>query len=269
MKPGIYEDISNEDYHSGPGISKSMLDVYNNCPVDYEWFYLKRNQRTETDAMRLGTALHMAILEPEKFSETYVVAPNCRKNSKEWKAFESEHEGKIILKEDEYKQISAMGYSVGAHTYASMLLLEGKAECSAYSEDQDTGLLLRCRPDFLNKRNIVVDLKTTVNASSGAFSSSVYKYRYHVQQAFYMDVLESLGIDVDVFCFLVVEKTPPHKVAIYTLSDRAISLGRELYKKNLSDLKCCLDSNSWPGLQKSSEDWEIDLPEFAYHIEEK
>ena len=71
MKPGIYSDISNSDYHGGPGISKSGLDLVHRSPMHYNAVVTAANDRTPTPAQELGTAVHMAILEPAEFAKTY------------------------------------------------------------------------------------------------------------------------------------------------------------------------------------------------------
>lgn len=37
MTPGIYHDISNEDYHAGDGVSKSQLDMVAKNPALLKW----------------------------------------------------------------------------------------------------------------------------------------------------------------------------------------------------------------------------------------
>ena len=59
---GRYTDMSNEDYHRSPAISKSGMDRLAISPEHYQAYLLER--REETPAMKTGTAVHMAVLEP-------------------------------------------------------------------------------------------------------------------------------------------------------------------------------------------------------------
>ena len=97
-----------------------------------------------------------------------------------------------------------------------------------------TGILCRCRPDFWREDDIIVDVKTTEDASPEEFSRSLAKWRYHVQAPFYMDGIElATGRRPKGFVFLVVEKKPPYAVAAYTLDPESIELGRSEYRADL------------------------------------
>lgn len=74
MKPGVYEGIPNAEYHSGPGISKSGLDLIHRSPMHYHAVVTAENDRVPTPAQELGTAAHALILEPEVFTATYCLA---------------------------------------------------------------------------------------------------------------------------------------------------------------------------------------------------
>lgn len=75
MKPGVYEGISNAEYHGGPGISKSGLDLIRRSPFHYEQAILAANEnRPDTKAYFVGREAHMLILEPEVFAVEYVQA---------------------------------------------------------------------------------------------------------------------------------------------------------------------------------------------------
>jgi hypothetical protein len=74
MKPGIYGDISNADYHGGEGASNSMLcKLQNSSPLHLHASRTSANDNQPTAAMRIGTAFHMLVLEPELFNESYVL----------------------------------------------------------------------------------------------------------------------------------------------------------------------------------------------------
>ncbi|EFA3840399.1 exodeoxyribonuclease VIII, partial [Escherichia coli] len=91
IEPGIYYGISNENYHVGPGVSKSQLDDIADTPALYLWRKNAPVDNTKTKTLDLGTAFHCRVLEPEEFSNRFIVAPefNRRTNAgkEEEKAF--------------------------------------------------------------------------------------------------------------------------------------------------------------------------------------
>ncbi|EPU8003438.1 RecE family exodeoxyribonuclease, partial [Escherichia coli] len=65
IEPGIYYGISNENYHVGPGVSKSQLDDIADTPALYLWRKNAPVDNTKTKTLDLGTAFHCRVLEPE------------------------------------------------------------------------------------------------------------------------------------------------------------------------------------------------------------
>mgnify|MGYP006284987957 CR=1 FL=1 len=251
--------MNNAEYHAHPALSKSGLDQINRSPAHYQaWL---TDPRIETPAMKIGTAAHCAILEPDRFQTDYIAAPEgidrrTKAGKEQWADMESS--GKIILPADDYAALLAMRESVMSHPSARELLSEGVAEQSYFG--QLWGVDVKCRPDWLIS-GIVVDLKTTQDASLSGFSKSIANYRYAVQHAFYSDVLAACGIDVSAFIFVAVEKVAPYAIGVYELDAASVEVGREAYQRNLDTYKRCLDTGEWPAYSNAIES--ISLPKWA------
>lgn len=73
MTPGIYWDMPSAAYHASAGLSNSGMKSLACSPLQH-WFENirpNREPREETPYMRLGTALHAAVLEPDTFLDRY------------------------------------------------------------------------------------------------------------------------------------------------------------------------------------------------------
>lgn len=250
--PGIYYGLSNEAYHAGPGISKSSLDVLAKTPADFHDRYLAANrvQQIETPAMAFGTAFHTAVLEPDVFAR-YVVLDKVDRRTKAGQAAHedaiakaAEQGGRVISRED-FDLISAMSSAVARHP-AAEIFKNGQPELSVYWIDEDTGVLCRCRPDWLGA-GVILDLKTTDDASPAEFTRSAYNYRYWVQAAFYLDGLAANNVWIKDFVFLAVQKKRPHHVIGYEAAYELIEAGRKKYKSLLHLYSDCAGSGLWPG----------------------
>lgn len=255
--------LTNAEYHARPEVSKSGLDLIHRSPLHFWDRYLNPNRVAEppTDAMVIGSALHIRVLEPHLFDDEYAVAPHCDRRTKEgkmiWADFEQGAAGKTLLKAEDAARIEAMAKAVHGHKAAKFLLtMAGQAEQSYFWTDDETGEKCKCRPDWHSADGrIIVDLKTTEDASPGKFlRSSVLGWRYHVQAAFYMQGLPS----AEVFLFVVVEKKPPFAVAVYSLPPKLIERGLEEAKADLSLIATCRAADRWPSYSEEIE--ELPLP---------
>lgn len=259
MQPGFYPDLPADQYHSSPGVSKSMLDRLARSPA-----HLKYGQAEPTPAQAFGTAVHCAILEPDAFEQRYYLGSEARRGSKEWQRLEEQAAGRLILKPAEWDQLQAMRDSVHAHPSARELLRQGQAEVSVFWQDEETTLLCRARPDYLRlDQDAIIDLKTSTNASVRAFARDGGQYRYFVQDAYYRDgVLKASGLTISTFCFLVVEKDPPYAVGLYELTANAVARGRAVYQQGLRQYAYCQQYDQWHGYSALIE--EIDIPPYCY-----
>lgn len=254
--------MDNAAYHAHPAVSKSHLDLIARSPLHYWARYLDPNRVTpETSPqMRLGTALHTHVLELSRWDEEIAVAPAINRLTKagkeEWAAFVAEAASKTVITADDAAQVMTMGRAVMRHPAAAMLLgLPGKAETTHMWTDPATGLECKCRPDWLtDDGTIVVDLKTTKDASLRGFKQSVANYRYHVQAAWYLHGLEqATGRRPDQFIFICVESTAPYATAVYAADAEMIERGHEQAMRDLAKLAKCRAAGSWPSYSEQIE----------------
>ncbi|WP_075180542.1 PD-(D/E)XK nuclease-like domain-containing protein [Pantoea sp. 1.19] len=257
MEPGIYYDISNEDYHGGPGISKSQLDDIAVSPAIYQWRKGAPVDEEKTAALDLGTALHCLLLEPDEFSKRFEIGPEVNRRTTAGKEKEKEFlerceaEGITPITHDDNRKLKLMRESAMAHPIARwMLEAQGNAEASIYWSDRDTGVLSRCRPDkIITEFNWCIDVKST--ADIDRFKKDFYSYRYHVQDSFYTDGYASQFGEIPTFAFLAVSTSIScgrFPVQVFILDQLAKDAGRAEYKRNLQTYAECMSRNEWPGI---------------------
>ena len=234
MHPGLYTDIPLLAYHAAPGLSKSDLDLIARSPA--HWKY---GERVTTPAMRLGAAVHAAVLEPDQWERRYVRAAGRNPPDAD--------PDRTVLSAADWETCQRLRDAVWNHPTCQDLLSEGRAEQSAWWLDPGTRLLCKCRPDW-NRAGLLVDLKTTTDASPTGFARAVERYRYHVQAAYALDGWPAAGGDaMDQFIFVVVEKTPPYAIGLYELSAARLDAARDLYRRDLATAAECLTRQHWPG----------------------
>ncbi|EEZ8183820.1 exodeoxyribonuclease VIII [Escherichia coli] len=261
IEPGIYYGISNENYHAGPGVSKSQLDDIADTPALYLWRKNAPVDTTKTKTLDLGTAFHCRVLEPEEFSNRFIVAPefNRRTNAgkEEEKAFlmECASTGKTVITAEEGRKIELMYQRVMALPLGQWLVESaGHAESSIYWEDPETGILCRCRPDkIIPEFHWIMDVKTTADIQR--FKTAYYDYRYHVQDAFYSDGYEAQFGVLPTFVFLVASTTVEcgrYPVEIFMMGEEAKLAGQLEYHRNLRTLADCLNTDEWPAIKTLS-----------------
>ena len=271
--------MSNAEYHALDYVSKSHLDEVNKSPFHYWDKYINPDRVViePTKQMLLGSAMHTMVLEPELFEKEYIVesanAPkrptaiqrNAKKPSSQtldaiayWEEFDKKAVGKNLISIDDYEKLTIMKQRIFDHPAASTILsLSGVAEQSYQWKDNQTGEICKSRPDFhTDDGTLIVDLKTTSDASELGFQKSVHNFRYHVQAAFYLRSIK----EAEQFVFIAVESKPPYLVAVYNASPEMIAAGNRVADKNLATLAQCRKSGKWTGY--SEEITTLDLPRF-------
>ena len=253
-------------YHASAGISKHGLDLIRHAPAKY-WHQHCNPQEEQTPAMRFGTLAHLAILEPEKFSDETFVMPSCDRRTKEGKEVYAEAmrqaAGRMVITPDEQDQLAAMRESLMADKACKTALGHQEyVEASLYWIDPAEDVQCRCRPDLIRKDGIIVDYKTTDNATPGAFLRTILNFRYHVQAAFYADGYQQVtGQECPTFLFVAQEKKPPYLSAVYMVDEAMIQAGRRAYQEDLATYKNCRETGNWFGI--SSKPITLTLPSWA------
>lgn len=258
MKPGIYESLSNEAYHAGPGVSKSQLDDIAVNPAIYLWRKHAPVDTDKTAALDMGSALHCMLLEPEQFDKRFIVAPSFNRRTSQGKADEAAflNETRIrnmtVMDAEQGRKLQLMRESVMAHHAARFFLeADGHCESSLYWSDAETEELCRIRPDkYLTNRPLIVDVKKVSDMSR--FARHIEAFRYHVQAAMYCEGFYHCTGTYPQFVFIAVSEAIDcgrYPVRVFELHDNDMSAGSALFRRDLCTFHSCRLGNNWGGIE--------------------
>jgi len=267
--PMIVRGMPDADYHGHAGsISKSGLDLVARSPAHFRY----AAPRAATRNMEIGSALHTALLEPDRFVQQYVALKDAADRKKSsYREAAKVHGGAYVLTGPESDYIGSMQESFHANPAVRHILSRAQDfEASGFAIDPDTGVTVRVRWDVIAYGGVLADVKTTRDASREAFARSVHNYRYHVQAAIYSDVWEWItGEAPERFVFLCVESDPPHATMVYELDENSIDEGRRLYRRDLDRYAEALESGDWCGYDGSDEVQTLSIPAWAFGADEE
>lgn len=270
---GLVYDLSNGDYHAcEDAISNSGLNDFARSPAHYYGRHLdpKRPPQKPRAGQLEGTLAHCALFEPYEFDRRFVVGPDVSKATNAWKSFAAEcaaDRKEAITQDQKDVAIEQAREAMKLPTVAEGLS-SGFPEVSVFCIDEDYGVRLRARPDFVHPVEtpagagvVLFDGKTYSDASPREFSKQVFRKGYHRQAPFYSDVYQTAtGLEVMAFIFVCMENEHPFKASALMLSPDDCERGREEYKTLLARYAKCRETNEWPGY--SDDIYQIQLPRF-------
>lgn len=259
---GVYADLDASVYHSQltdtPSLSSSMArTIVEECPkMIWTRSYMNPDQAREEKAVfDIGSAVHLLHLENDKFQAgiRVVTAPDWRKKEAQEARDEARAAGLIPLLQSTYDEVCAMREALEAHPIAGAAFSgEGESELSVVWKDEETGVWLKCRPDWSPVGfGFLIDLKTSTTANPRDFAKKAYGLGYHQQAAWYLDGVEAAtGVRPRTMWFVVQDKSAPYLCSVVAFNPDAIDAGRQKNREAIRTFARCLERNDWPGYRQ-------------------
>lgn len=278
-EPGICRGIPASEYHAWDIASRSMLtklaDTRHYTPADVRHEML--TAKPDTDALALGSALHVALLEPARYAKAVAIGPvnpktgrTYERDTKAWE--EAEHAGDtaVLLTTDQATKVPLMAAALRAHPQARAIFERaterelsvvvnldldelaaehGVGDYWRLRSDDDAQLLAKARLDMLCPDvALVADLKTSVAATEWELRKSVTDYGYYQQSALYPHMARAAGFgDVRHFALVVVRSEEPYRAAVLRVTEESQRIGWQELLPAMALAARCYRLDDWPG----------------------
>lgn len=241
----------------------------------------------DSPVLRLGRAIHCAVLEPDEFATRWTVSGQCAAVTKAgtqcgsggtlyhggaWYCRVKGHapvgagdppEGLEVLEPGDLGIVKVCADAVKAHRPAASLLSGGKPEQAIEWTDPESGIECRGRVDYL-RPDFLVDLKSTRRETVREFAADCARNLYHGQLSWYHDGAIAAGRlpkDAALPCIVAVSTSEPFDVAAFRVSHVTLEAGRILYRDLLKKYAQCQAADYWPGVAPDL--CELELPRWA------
>ena len=252
------------DYYANQALSHSKLSCLAQNPMEFRMRYVDDPPSLppkESDAFAFGHAVHCLALEPESFSDRFFVLPKIDRRTKEGKLqamiFERDNEGKIVLTLEEYQDAIACVQALNNHAEFATIMAQPKRVEVPFEFDL-FGHKFKAKPDcIVDSMKLIVDIKTTDDASPHKWQWSAVDYGYHRQAWIYQGAIELSHANKEPatesyrFIFAVVEKPKPSTrgipptVALYEFDSDTMRMGCEDTFALVREYEHRMETNNW------------------------
>lgn len=279
LAPGIYPNMPMAEYRRVEGMNQSTLSWCRISPLHLKAAIDGRLAREDTDALSFGRALHIRLLEPDRYAESVKAKGLCeaelqggkRKGEKcgapgrgivngVWCCGTHGGDDSTLppnieyLNQHELRDIESAAKAVAAHKVESLRRAKGLFEVVVVGELN--GVKVKARLDKLIENPCtIVDVKKVAaatspsrgNISADDFQGRIGSMGYGMQAAMYCDLVKSITGKLPRWYWLMIEDGEPFSPAIVRASENCLAAGRNEYMSYLNAYKSGLATGHWPG----------------------
>jgi hypothetical protein len=247
------------DYYAIKALSHSMLSCLAQNPMECKMRHVDDPPtlpKKDSAAFAMGHAVHCLALEPERFDERFAVAPKVDRRTTAgkvaWAEYLADCEGKTVLDEQDHADAVACVQALNNHPeFATIMAQPRRVEVPF--EFGLFGHKFKAKPDcIIDSMRLILDIKTTDDASPHRWQWSAVDYGYHRQAFIYREaVWAEEDFEPYRFIFAVVEKPKPSTrgipptVALYELDDATIEMGEKDTWGLVQDYETRRETKNW------------------------
>lgn len=290
MTDGITNDMPRGEYDATTALNYSKLKWFQVSPKHAQAALMGTLEASESDALRDGSALHEALLEPDVFATKWTRGGQCAAvlGSGSNAGTRCSNAGKSLtsdgwvcgqharaygladlttpehfLPPERYDQIVATVAAVRADSYVTLLRSRGWNEATI--EWSFAGLNFKSRLDRYSpaapgRSAMVLDVKTIgFPPTDEACAKAIAERGYHRQMAMYAQAVEVTSGHFPECVLLFVETRPPYDINVIPLDTQTISIGWREVEYWIRDYKACREQygdNPWPGVMQHAYSYE-------------
>lgn len=240
------EALSNEQYHSSPGISSTHLKtLYKYSPYYYNRIWPLEKKLKPKDALVFGNFVHTFILEPDKLHDEFEQIPQgLSRATKTFKEMDkaAKEKGKQMIKYEDWVLAEMMARGFEGEPAAVQMRDASIIESSYFWSDNETSELLKTRADMI-LQDIIIDLKTCSDIDQ--FQMDMSHWNYDLQGGHYTETPLESG-PAQIFILVAVEKKAPFRCRVYEFQGATLQAGKGKFRDSLDTLHQCKLNNEWP-----------------------
>lgn len=263
---GVF-DVEDDVYHNGLGISQSRFSYLDKSPFNYHRNTYKnlkkrlKRSRVFTD----GDYIHRVLLEKDTVDDRFFdesiaynlaleVKPDLKnvRASKVYKDKVAEYalEGKEPVTSELIAEMKEIEEFIKEEKTLSNIFKDSIKEKCVYCICPHTGLVRKSKVDLMKVYSdfvYIFDVKSSADISEGKFDWSVYNYKYHVQGAYYEDIVrDALQKPVKEHLLILIEKQEPYEIDVKFIDEPSMDIGKKEYMKYLKMLAECYSKKEFP-----------------------